>query len=111
LLQMVKGHRIERAIETEEFLELMKTYINESIECTHHTFFRLNNKQRKIFKCQKIRDLLIHEIPPLVGVQYNGCYAVFYRHMKRFIRMILNIDPKKIEVVTFYIVDQLPRLK
>lgn len=111
---MVKGHRIERKIDVGEFLDIIKNYSQESIICTKHTFFRLSEKQRKIFKCGNIRDYLLNKIPHLIGIQYNGCYAVFYRYQKQnFIRLILDILPDKIEVVTFYTIDhsQLPTIR
>ena len=111
---MVEGHRIERKIKVAEFLELIKDYSREYINCTNHTFFRLSEKQRKVFKCDKIRDYLLDETPHLTGIQYNGCYAVFYKYeKKKFIRVILGINLRKLEVVTFYVIEetQLPRLK
>ena len=111
---MVQGHRIERKIKVNNFLDIIKNYSRESINCTDHTFFRLSEKQRKIFICDKIRDYLLLEIPRLVGIQYNRSYAVFYKYQKkRFIRIILDVGLDKIEVVTFYIIEeyQLPRIK
>lgn len=111
---MVKGHRIERKIKVGDFLDMLKNYSRENINCTDHTFFRLSEKQRKIFKCERIRDYLLDEIPHLVGIQYNRCYAVFYKYeKKRFIRITLDIILNKIDVVTFYMIDdfQLPKIK
>lgn len=111
---MVEGHRIERKIKVNDFLDMLKDYSREKIECTDHTFFRLSEKQRKVFKCERIRDYLLNEIPHLVGIQYNQCYAVFYKYKnKRFIRITLDISLNKIGVVTFYMVDdyQLPKIK
>lgn len=110
---MVSGHRIEKKIPVEEFLETLTNYNREDIFCTKHTFFRLSEEQRNVFKCDTIRDFLLGQTPKLVGVQFNQLYAVFYPHKKgEFIRIVLDIHPRKIEVVTFYILDptQLPRL-
>ena len=111
---MVDGHRIEKEISADNFLSIIKNYSGEEIHCTNHTFFRLSEKQRKIFKCEHIKDYLLLRTPYLAGIQRNKCYAVFYRYQKkRFIRIILNISPKEIEIVTFYIIEhyQLPKLK
>ena len=111
---MVKGHRIERKIKVNDFLDMIKNYSRENINCTDHTFFRISEKQRKIFICDKIRDYLLQEIPHLVGIQYNRSYAVFYKcQKKRFMRIIVDIGLDKIEIVTFYIIEdyQLPRIK
>lgn len=111
---MVKGHRIERTVKIDDFLDMLKNYSEENINCTNHTFFRLSDKQRKIFKCETIKDYLLHKIPHLVGLQINDCYAVFYKYKKtNYIRVILDIDLNKIEVVTFYMIkeNQLPRVR
>lgn len=111
---MVNGHRIERRIEVNEFIDLMKNYSEDKVNCTHHTFFRLSQKQRKIFKCETIKDYLFGGTPVLVGVQYNKCYSAFYEYKnKRFIRIILDIALNKVEVVTFYIIEnnQIPKIK
>ena len=114
LILMVKGHRIKRKVKISDFLDLINNYSRENINCTEHTFFRLSEKQRKIFKCDSIEDYLLEKTPHLIGIQYNGCYAVFYKHKnKNFIRIIADIKISKIEVVTFYIIDQsqLPIIK
>ena len=111
---MVAGHRIEKIEDVESFLERIETYKKEDIECTSHTFFRLNEKQREFFKCEDIKRLLLGERPVLVGLQYNGCFAVFYKHEKqRYIRLIIDVKPHKIEVVTFYILEshQIPQIR
>ena len=53
---MAKGHRIEKRIEVKTFLETIKNYNEEQIVTTQHTFFRLDEEERKIFKdpCLKI---------------------------------------------------------
>ena len=47
---MVKGHRIEKKVKVETFLDIIKSYTKDQINTTDHTFFRLNEQQRKIFK-------------------------------------------------------------
>jgi len=111
---VVMGHRIERKIEIDEFLDSIGGYSEERIECTKHTFFRLSEKQRKIFKPEDILRYILEQKPILVGIQYNGAYAVFYDYKENdVIRIVLDIKPNQIEVVTFYIIDkkQIPIIK
>ena len=110
---MVKGHRIEKRVEVKTFLETLTNYTKEQIISTQHTFFRLNEHQRKIFKESVLKEYLLAKIPILVGIQFNGNYAVFYNYSKNeVLRLMLDIQPNKIEIVTFYLPDktQMPRL-
>ena len=54
---MTKGHRIEKRIEVKIFLETIKNYTEEQIVTTQHTFFRLNEEERKIFKDEVIKSI------------------------------------------------------
>ena len=110
---MAKGHMIEKKIEVKTFLETIKNYNQEQIVTTQHTFFRLNEEERKIFKESVLKAYLTANIPILVGIQFNGNYAVFYDYSKNeVLRLMLDIQPNKIEIVTFYLPDktQVPRL-
>ena len=110
---MAKGHRIKKKIEVKTFLETIKNYNQEQIVTTSHTFFRLNEEERKIFKESVLKEYLTAKIPILVGIQFNGNYAVFYDYSKNeVLRLMLDIQPNKIEIVTFYLPDktQVPRL-
>ena len=110
---MVKGHRIEKGVEVKTFLETIKNYTKEQIITTQHTFFRLNEQQRKIFKESVLKEYLLAKTPTLVGIQFNGNYAVFYDYSKNeVLRLMLDIQPNKIEIVTFYLPDktQVPKL-
>ena len=111
---MVDGHRIERKIEVTNFLDLMKNYNYSNIECSKHTVFRLSEKQSKSFKCSNLIELLLTKEPKLVGIQYNGLHAVFYKNQNNnYIKILLDISLKKIEIVTYYTIDlsQLPVIK
>ena len=110
---MVKGHRIEKRVEVKTFLETIKNYTKEQIITAQHTFFRLNEQQRKIFKESVLKEYLLAKTPTLVGIQFNGNYAVFYDYSKNeVLRLMLDIQPNKIEIVTFYLPDktQVPKL-
>ena len=62
---MTKGHRIEKKIEVKTFLETIKNYNEEQIVTTQHTFFRLNEEERKIFKESVLKGYLTAKIPIL----------------------------------------------
>jgi len=107
---MVYGNIIVRKVEIKDFLNLIRDYKAEQIECTEHTFFRLSDAQRKILKCEKLKEYILYEEPILVGIQKNGNHAVFYKHEKKVMRMIIDIQHQKINIVTFYFTNQLPRI-
>ena len=110
---MVKGHRVEKKIEVKTFLETIKNYTEEQIATTQHTFFRLNEEERKIFKESMLKEYLTSKVPILVGIQYNFNYAVFYDYSKqKALRIIIDIKPDKIKIVTFYLTEknEMPRI-
>ncbi len=103
------GNLIAKKLEIEEFLSIIKDYKSEQIECTEHTFFRLSDKQRKIFKCEKLKEYILHDTPIVVGIQNNGNYAIFYKHEKKTMRIIADIQHQKIKIVSFYFTN-IPRI-
>ena len=48
----------------------------------------------------------------MVGIQYNNNYAIFYQHEKNVLKIIIELQPLKINVITFFIINanQIPRL-
>ena len=109
---MIEGHKIAKRVNVEEFLETMRQFKENQIKTTDHTFFRLSQEQRKVFKDTILKEYLLNEIPVLVGIQHNNAYAVFYNYQKDVLKIILEIQLTQINVITFYIVDknQLPRI-
>lgn len=109
---MVEGHKIREKVEVEKFLEYVWEYKKEDIEPTSHTFFRLSEKQRNIYTKSFIQDIILNETPILTGIQNNNLWAIFYKHEKDILRIILDIQPDKIYIVTFYIIneEQIPRI-
>lgn len=110
---MVKGHKIEKKISIGKFLDIIKNYSNEQIITTEHTFFRLNEEERKIFKESMLEEYLTSKVPILVGIQCNFNYAVFYDYSKqKALRIIIDIKPDKIKIVTFYLPEksEMPRI-
>jgi len=107
-----EGNKIKKKVEVKEFLKFLKEYESEQIECTHHTFFRLSEKQRKIYTCKELRKILTQEVPFLVGFQYNENYAVFYKYKGKNLKMIVAFNDRKIKIVTFYFIEewQIPKI-
>ena len=102
---MVSSHRVIEKISIHRFAEKMKYYSEKDIYCTSHTFFRLSDTQKLNINQDAIRDLLKNHEPVLVGMQANGCYAVFYKYPRqRFIRLIIDIKKDSINVITFYMI-------
>jgi len=107
---MIKGHKIEKKIDLDYFLELINNIKEENIITTKHSFFRLKESQRKIYSEQIIKDYILGGKPILIGIQFNGNYSVFYSHKGLFLKLILDIKTQNINIVTFYIVDKLPKV-
>lgn len=103
---MVNITTIRERVDINEFIKLIKKYDQEQIECTEHIFFRLSQKQREIFNCAELRKILLTQKPFLVGIQHNNNYAVFYKYQNKNLKIILGIDNTKINIVTFYFIEQ-----
>lgn len=113
--KMFNSTKIKTKIVVNKFLKTVKKYKPEQVECTPHTFFRLSKAQKEIFTCKELTKILFEERPFLVGIQYNKNYAVFYRFKDRenkALKMILNTDSRKINIVTFYYIEewQIPKI-
>lgn len=108
--KMVKMHRIERVIQVEDFLKIIEHIGEEQITTTGHTFLLLEEGERNVFKERVIKEFIRTKVPVLVGVQRNGLYAVFYRNEKELLKLVMDIRPDRIQVVTFHTEDHLPRV-
>lgn len=109
---MFNGTRIKKKVNVHEVIEFIKEYKLEDLECTSHTFFRLNEKQRKIYTEEELKKILTQEKPFLVGVQYNDNYALFYKYNNQNLKIIVNLGCRKIKIVTFYFIEewQIPKI-
>ena len=107
-----EGNKIKKKVEVKEFLKFLKEYGSEQIECTHHTFFRLSEKQRKIFTCEQLKEIITTKRPFLVGIQHNQNYALFYKHQNKNLKIIVNFSDRKVKIVTFYFIEewQIPKI-
>lgn len=109
---MFGNTKIEKKVDIENFIKSIQQYKRNQIECTSHTFFRLSEKQRKIYTCDELKKIITNKKPFLVGFQYNKNHAVFYKYNNKILKMILNIDNRKIKIVTFYFIQewQIPKI-
>jgi hypothetical protein len=59
-----------------------------------------------------LKQILLKDSPFLVGIQYNKNYAVFYKYQNRNLKIILNVNNRKIKIVTFYFIQewQIPKI-
>jgi len=108
---MFENTKIVKKVNIEELFETIKKYSKEKIACTHHTFFRLSEKQRKIFTCDELRKILLNNKPFLAGIQNNGNHALFYKYQNKNLKIVSNMN-RKIKIVTFYFIQewQIPKI-
>jgi len=76
-----------------------------------HALDILSTAQRKVFKQEDLFKILVGEKTKGVGLQKNGRYAVFFRRKEGFIRLILEVKKKRLEIITFMNTDTMPNLK
>ena len=109
---MFEETKIKEKVSIQKFLKVIQKYLEKDIECTQHTFFRLSEKQRKIFTCKNLKKVLLAKKPFLVGAQYNSNYAIFYKYQRKNLKMIIGMDKRKINIVTFYFIEewQIPKI-
>ena len=75
---MIDEHNIREKINVSKFIEKLNSYGYDNIEATKHTFFRLSEKQRKIYTEEKLKKIISTERPLEVSLQKNGNYAIIY---------------------------------
>jgi hypothetical protein len=103
---VLSEHNKKGKVAINEFLKKIEKY-KENIEITHHTLFRLNEKQRKIYENNVLKEFLINKRPLEIWEQENNNLAVFYTfEEKRILKIILSMRSNKVYIVTFYILDR-----
>ena len=110
---MVEGHKIENTLDPKTFLDSMKKLKPDQIITTDHAFFRLAEKQRKIYKEKVVKEYLLEKIPILVGIQQNGNYSVYYDYSElETLKIVLGVNHDKVYVVTFFVTNkyQIPKI-
>ena len=104
---MIWDHDISEKISRKEFLTKIKNFKENDIEITDHTLFRLNQKQRKIYESGLLKDFILRKTPIEIGKQENGNLAVLYYYEgNRIIKILIDLSPNKIYIVTFYILNK-----
>lgn len=101
--------RIAKEISYPEFREIIDRYKGK-ITVSKYAQFRLNEAQRKVYKDDALINTLTEEKPTFIGIQQNGRYAAFYSRKEGYLRLIFSINKNDIEIVTFYIMDSLPKI-
>ena len=99
---MILSHNKRAKVSIKEFSEKI-IRVKDNIITTKHTFFRLSEKQRKVYDERILKDILLNQKPLEIWEQENGNNAVFYDfENKRIIKLILNFISDKVYIVTFY---------
>ncbi len=109
---MAVSHELERKVDIIYFLRLIDEIQEKQIYLTTHTFSRLEEGERKVFKEQVIKEIIKYQIPKLVGIQKNGLYATFFDYGKKVLRIMIDIQLDKMNIITFYTVEpeEVPRI-
>ena len=101
--------RIIKEIEYFEFKELIDRFKGR-IKVSLHAYFRLNEMQRKVYKDWSLIELLTEEKPEFIGIQKNKNYALFLSKKQGYLRIIFKVNEDNIEIVTFYIIENIPKI-
>ena len=106
---MLDEHNIKEKIKISEFVKKIKGYGKDNIESTTHTFFRLNQKKRKIYTEEMLKEILFNEAPLEVSIQKNRNYATIYSFNKgqNRLKILVSLTPNKVYIVTFYILNKI----
>lgn len=109
---VITCHKIERKIETDKCMECLNSYKQDKIRFTDHSLFRFKENQRNIFKDKVLKYLTGISPPILAGVQYNGCWVLFYKDDKDILKIIVDFQLKELVIVSIYMIDesQVPKM-
>tara|TARA_Y100000310_G_scaffold311401_1_gene357632 strand:+ start:680 stop:1006 length:327 start_codon:yes stop_codon:yes gene_type:complete len=100
-----------RPIKEIDKIEFKNILANKEKHVSFHAFDHLSERQRKVFKEEELISMLLRETPRKIYLQHNGRYAVYYRKSDGYRKLILEISDKKITIVTFINVLEIPRYK
>ena len=104
---MIGGHDIVGKISRKEFSSKVGSFLKKDIEVTDHALFRLNQKQRKIFEGDILKNFILNEKPIEIGNQNNGNLAVLYNYEEgRVLKIIMRFSSNKTYIVSFYILNR-----
>ena len=105
---MFDEHKIKEKVKVSSFVKKIERYGHSNIETTTHTFFRLSEKQRKIYTEKDLKKIVFEDRPLEVSIQKNGNYAVIYTYDKeqKLLKVLLDLSTNKVYIVTFYILNR-----
>ncbi|MBU0460453.1 MAG: hypothetical protein KJ597_00595 [Nanoarchaeota archaeon] len=107
--QNVTETRIIKEVDYFEF-RLLIDKSKGKIKVNPHAYFRLSEMQRKVYKDETLLEMLTEEKPAFIGVQKNKNYATFFSQKQGYLRLIFKVTKENIEIVTFYITDNIPKI-
>ncbi|MBI4451462.1 hypothetical protein HY642_05795 [Candidatus Woesearchaeota archaeon] len=100
--------RIVTIINANDFRAMMT---GKKIQVSSHAMFRLDEAQRKVYNESVLITKLAKERPRLAGVQENGRYTALFVAGDGYLRIILNATQTHVEIITFFITQNLPRIR
>ena len=98
-----------RIIKEIDYLLFKEQIENKNVIVNPHALFRLSEAQRKVYKEDELIETLSKEKPIFIGLQQNNRYAAFYSRKLGFLRIMFSIG-KEIEIITFTIQDNIPKI-
>jgi len=101
--------RITKEINYFEYKKFVDKFKGK-IKVNPHAYFRLNEMQRKVYKDEVLIEMLTEEKPVFIGVQKNQNYATFFSKKKGYLRLMFKVIKENIEIVTFYITENIPKI-
>jgi len=64
-----------------------------------------------LFKEEELTGMVEKEEPRKIYLQKNGRYAIYYRRSDSYRKLILEVEDKKIIIVTFINIPEIPKVK
>lgn len=104
--KMFDEHKKDGKLKVSRFRESLAKFGEENLETTDHTFFRLSEKQRKIYTEKELKEIIFNNKPLEVIIQKNNNYAAIYNYKNKFLKIIFDFSINKVYIVTFYILNK-----
>ncbi|MBI2134017.1 hypothetical protein HYU11_05015 [Candidatus Woesearchaeota archaeon] len=81
------------------------------IEVSPHALDHLSEGQRKVFKEQELKDMLLKENARKTYLQENLRYSAYFRRPDGYRKLIIELNRNKAVIVTFADTDELPKIR
>ncbi len=78
---------------------------------SRHATDHLSKAQRNVFKHEELINMLVKEKPRKIYLQKNGRYTPYYRKSNGYRKLILEVEVKKIVVVSFMDPHEVPKIR